>query len=512
MSSRSIRRSPVLGVLEFERLSVAEDTPSIVAIGPQRRGVDTNLGKTVWYYFGGGFHLAQLEKVVTRDQVSVYKAQTKDSRSVYLVRTLEASRRTAQQGAWGFGDGGRARVRRNRFAAGPASGRAQRWPAGTTIQFRLQSTTDGNDVWAEGTVAEKRLTNSAALANPEYYNVYTKFDDSTHWVPLRDAERPSAWDLLDAEHPFAHRKVSCGQCAAVGEAESEDPTPTHRRPKYIADMERNSAVTHLATQIRQTPYFKLVQAEGPTGEYQDAVHGSDPVDPIKMFINMYLATSVAHFVPNPRQRAAVVLDAEYLLSAWTFSLLGGVPMDAITIPNGYYKGISWHSSAPEMQRWVKKCGLGVQVVENTSSELLGGLWPWKGSNTPTLFYLDYCGCFESYAGTEKAGMVDSLSILSHMPTDRTFLLGLTSCWRNCIDDVDLRMRTFIEDAAQDHGHTVFCEEIFKYHRKSNMVFEAFVFNAPPDLLESWTTKQTQCFPSDKCGADGDRDQQLHTSF
>ena len=126
-----------------------------------------------------------------------------------------------------------------------------------------------------------------------------------------------------------------------------DPRP----PKYIADMNNNSAVTHMAEQIRQTSYFKLVKKEGPTGEYQDAVHGSDPVDPIKMFINMYLANAVAHFVPDPRQRAAMVLDAEYLLSAWTFHLMGGVPMADITIPNGYYKGIEWNSAAPEMRRW-----------------------------------------------------------------------------------------------------------------------------------------------------------------
>ena len=119
---------------------------------------------------------------------------------MYLRLDRQESRRLGSEGAWGFGGGGgRVRVQRNLYQAAPA-GKEQRLAAGTAVQYRLKQRVDGKVAWVEGVIAEARPDNVASRANPQYYNVYTAFNDSTHWVPLRESERPSAWDLLDDDH------------------------------------------------------------------------------------------------------------------------------------------------------------------------------------------------------------------------------------------------------------------------------------------------------------------------
>ena len=108
---------------------------------------------------------------------------------MYLRLDRQESRRLGSEGAWGFGGGGgRVRVQRNLYQAAPA-GKEQRLAAGTAVQYRLKQRVDGKVAWVEGVIAEARPDNVASRANPQYYNVYTAFNDSTHWVPLRESER-----------------------------------------------------------------------------------------------------------------------------------------------------------------------------------------------------------------------------------------------------------------------------------------------------------------------------------
>ena len=475
-------------------------------------------GKQVWYYWEGddAFHENGIYKVNQRNEW-VGIADGKHLIPTKILHQNPSKTRVREPGAWGYKVSPSSRPKRApkpraMFEASHASRSEHRMGGGTMVQIFLKRDHE-ESIWVAATILHERKQRLP----PNVYNVYSRYDNITHLRYLRESERGKQWDLLNDGNPLRGAEIEpCKTCS------EEDSPPAlgsqATEPKYIKDMQKNPAVTHVASLIRATPYFQLVQRDGATGDYQKALT-KDPIDPIKMFINMYLAKAIQHFVDDPRQRAAVVLDAEYLLSSWTLHFMGGIDLDKITIPNGYYKNGYFHTSAPEMKDWASNTETNVNIFENTSQELLGAYWgrDWKPNPIPTLFYLDYCGCFESFAGTAGPGMDDVHSILSKMPTDCVFIIGVTSAMMRCLKDIKKRIGDFIEEVANETGHTLRCKEVFQYRRKSNMVFEAFVFNADERAILNWnqlkTTQGSSCFPTTECEkADGDPTKQLHTSF
>jgi hypothetical protein len=261
--------------------------------------------------------------------------------------------------------------------------------------------------------------------------------------------------------------------------------------KYHNDLISNHILSDLVSKIQSDAYYQLVAQE----LQLKSSYTVTGVDAIKMFINGYIAAAMKTLIPQHKERHVLLIDAPYLLSSLTFKHFIDQPEKTIHIPNGYRHGSKWISDAPEMQQWAKRSNTHFNIYENDSQQFLINISIDKSILSYGLFYLDYCGCYQSRKHNPMTGMRDMDMILQVMPNDLPFLIGITSARRgSCVKNVTEVMCQSIIDTCKIYGHSVHVLTLFNYRRKSNMVFECFAINVKKNLVNKWTKECRTPFP------------------